>query len=123
MIRGVDVVFLHTSSLSELTEWYRDVLGLEAGYGDGHWQEFVMAEGSRFALDGMSDQPSEVERQHTMVSFRVDDIELAMAELRSNGVVFYPNGEGAVFDVGPALVASFQDPEGRWMQLSQQKAP
>ena len=63
-----------------------------------------------------------VEKQAVMISFRVDDIEIAVAELVAKGVKFYPSKEKAIFDVGPSLVATFVDPDGNWMQLSQPKS-
>jgi predicted enzyme related to lactoylglutathione lyase len=56
-----------------------------------------------------------------MISFRVDDIKAAVESFSANGVQFYPSKEESVFDVGPALVATFQDPDGNWLQLSQTK--
>lgn len=56
-----------------------------------------------------------------MVSFEVDDIHAAVDDLAGRGVRFYPSGEKTVFDVGPSLVATFEDADGNWAQLSQQK--
>lgn len=121
MIKGVDVVYLH-SSHHELGAWYSEVLGFEKGYGDAHWQEFQMEEGSRFAVDYTAFPKSVVEKQAVMISFKVDDIEAAVTELAAKGVAFYPSREKAILDVGPSLVATFADPEGNWMQLSQPKS-
>jgi len=121
MIKKIEVVFLHTPNIDTLTDWYRDVLDLEPGYQDGHWNAFQMQDGSRFALDAGSPEPSVVEQQAIMVSFRVDDLDAAVATLSHRGVEFYPSAEQAIYDVGPARVASFKDPEGRWMQLTQPK--
>ena|SRR3972149_11923758 len=121
MIRGIDVVFIH-SSHKELGEWYIKTLGLVRGYGDGHWQEFGVETGSRFALDFPSYPKSVVEKQPIIISFMVDDIKLTVDQLSAKGVKFYPSKEDTIFDVGPALVATFQDPDGNWMQLSQRKS-
>jgi catechol 2,3-dioxygenase-like lactoylglutathione lyase family enzyme len=120
LILGVDVVFLHTSDPS-LRYFYRDILGLALGYEDGHWHEFVMVEGSRFGLDFTDDLRSEIENQAVMVSFKVADIHHAVEAFRQRGVRFAETSEGFIFDVGPTLVATFQDPDGNWMQLSQRK--
>jgi hypothetical protein len=120
VIRGIDVVFIH-SPHQELGDWYAEALGLERGFGDEHWQEFLMTEGSRFALDYTSFPRSVVEKQSVVVSFRVEDIRVAVERLAARGVTFYPSLEQAVFDVGPALVATFQDADGNWLQLSQRK--
>jgi predicted enzyme related to lactoylglutathione lyase len=96
-------------------------LGLTKGYGDAHWQAFQVDEGSRFAIDFTSFPRSAVEKQAIVISFKVDDIRQAVGTLAARGVRFYPSAEEAVFDVGPSLVATFVDPDGNWMQLSQGK--
>jgi hypothetical protein len=121
MIKGIDVVFVH-SPHRELGEWYAETLGLEKGYGDDHWQEYAMPQGSRFAIDFTTFPRSAVEKQAIVISFQVDDVRQAVETLAERGVRFYPSREEAVFDVGPTLVATFQDPDGNWAQLSQRKA-
>lgn len=119
MILGIDVVYLHTSNIEGLKAWYQEKLGLETVYGDGHWEELGMAVGSRFALDAVSpDTPAPVEQQPVMLSFRVDDIHEAVRVMAERGVEFYPDVEQTVFQAGPALVATFKDGAGHWMQLS-----
>lgn len=120
LILGIDVVFLH-SPHSELKDFYTAKLGLTPGYGDGQWQEFVMPEGSRFGLDFTGYPRSVIEKQAVMVSFKVADIHLTVQCLQQRGVHFAETSAGVVFDVGPTLVATFQDPDGNWMQLSQRK--
>jgi len=122
MIKGVDVTFIHSGDAS-LAEWFADVFGLEKHYDDGHWIEFDVDGSARFAIDVVGDSGSVVERQAIMISFRVKDIKEAVASLSQRGVELYPAREGAIFDVGPALVATFKDIDGNWHQLSQQKAP
>lgn len=56
-----------------------------------------------------------------MISFRVADIQAAVQTLVEKGVRFYPVNENIIFDVGPSFVATFQDPDGNWVQLSQPK--
>jgi hypothetical protein len=120
MIKGIDVVFIHTPH-KELGDWYAKTLGLDPGYRDEHWREFAVENGSRFALDFTSYPKSVVEKQPIMVSFKVDDIHAAVEDLSSKGVKFYPSKEETIFDVGPGFVATFQDPDGNWLQLSQPK--
>ena len=120
LILGIDVVFLH-SPHTELREWYKDKLGLTPGYGDAHWQEFNMPEGSRFGLDFTGYPRSVIEKQAVMISFKVADIHQAVVSVKEKGVSFVETPEGIVFDVGATLVATFQDPDGNWMQLSQRK--
>ena len=120
MITGIDVVFIHSSN-KELAEWYKKTLGLEMGYADDHWQEFAFKKGSRFALDIPSEIKSVVEEQPIMISFAVDDIKETVENLSSQGVRLFPSKDKTIFDVGHAFVATFQDADGNWMQLSQEK--
>ena len=121
MILGIDVAFIHTPH-RVLADWYADTLGLAMGYGDAGWQSFQVSEGSRFAIDFTSFPRSAVKKQANILSFRVDDIRQAVETLAARAVRFYPSAETAIFDVGPTLVATFLDPDGNWMQLSQRKA-
>ena len=121
MILGIDVAFSHTPHPA-LADWYADVLGLPKGDGDDGWQSFQVSEGSRFAIDYTAFPRSAVEKQAIILSFKVDDIRQAVETLTARGVTFYPSAETTIFDVGPTLVATFVDPDGNWMQLSQRKA-
>ena len=121
MILGIDVAFIHTPHRA-LAAWYADVLGLPQGYGDDGWQSFRVSEGSRFAVDYTTSPRYAVEKQAIILSFKVDDLRQEVETLAGRGVRFYPSAETAIFDVGPSLVATFIDPDGNWMQLSQRKA-
>jgi len=120
MITGISVTFIHTPDKT-LADWYRDVLGLSCVYDDGHWVEFSSACTTRFALDITGADPSPVEKQPIMISFNVDDIQNTVKILHQKGVRFFPDLEDTIFDVGPSLVATFQDPAGNWLQLSERK--
>ncbi len=120
-IKGIDVVYLHTPH-PELAQWYADTLGLSKGYGDETWQELNVSQGSRLGFDVTSFPRSVVEKQPIVLSFAVDDIHQAVEELTNRGVRFYPSSQNTIFDVGPALVATFEDPDGNWVQLSQPKS-
>ena len=121
MILGIDVAFIHTPH-RELADWYADILGLPQGYGDDGWQSFQVSEGSRFAIDYTTFPRTAVEKQAILLSFKVNDIRQEFGTLAGRGVRFYPSAETAIFDVGPSLVATFVDPDGNWVQLSQRKA-
>lgn len=123
MILSVDVVFLHVEDPVKLRQWYNEILELENGFAtpDLHWQEFVFPEktATRFALDYAGNNPSEVEQQKIMISFKVENIFDYVKKLESKGIEFY--GINKINDVGPTLVATFQDIEGNWIQISQRK--
>lgn len=122
MIKGIAVTYIHTPN-KELADWYEKTLGLKKGYGDSTWQAFNMDAGSKFAMDFISYPSSTVQKQSIMISFAVDDIHAAVEELAKKGVRFYPDNDKTktVFDVGPSLVATFEDPDGNFVQLSQAK--
>lgn len=123
MIKGIDVTYIHTPN-KELADWYEQKLGLKKGYGDSNWQAFNMDGGSsRFAMDFISYPSSTVQKQSIMISFAVDDIHAAVEELSKKGVRFYPDNDKTktIFDVGPSLVATIEDPDGNFVQLSQAK--
>ena len=123
MILGIDVVFIHTNNPEKLRNWYSDVLGLNVGFTtqDLHWQEFDFSEPTRtrFALDFAEVNPSDAEKQKIMISFKVSDIHNFVEKLEAKGIVFF--GKNKIQDVGPTLVATFQDIEGNWIQISERK--
>jgi hypothetical protein len=118
MIQGIDVVFIH-SPYKELKDWYAKMFDLETVYSDETWNEFRMKSVSRFAVEFNEFPRSVIENQAVMISFRVADIHTAVRMLAERGVQFFPSTEKAIFQAGPSLVATFQDPAGNWMQLSQ----
>ena len=124
MITGIDVVFIHAKNPLKLAQWYKETLDLELGFGmpDLSWQEFSFPEGetkTRFALDFAGENPSIVEQQPIIISFKVDDLQKTVAILENKGIQFF--GKEIITDVGPTLVATLQDIEGNWIQLSQRK--
>ena len=56
-----------------------------------------------------------------VISFKVEDIKKAVQEFAARGVRFYPSAEKTIFDVGPQFIATFEDPDGNWVQLNQTK--
>ncbi len=123
MILGIDVVFIHTRDPEKLRDWYKDILDLEIGFATPnlHWQEFSFPQeiASRFGLDFAGNNPSEVEKQKIMISFKVKDIYSIVEKLESKGIEFF--GKNKINDAGPSLFATFQDIEGNWIQMSQRK--
>jgi predicted enzyme related to lactoylglutathione lyase len=123
MIKGVDVTYIHSFN-DELADWYERTLGLQKAERYPGWQEFKMPQGSRFGIDFIKYPSSTVQRQPILISFLVDDIHKIVDEMAAKGVRFYPDNDKSktIFDVGPTLVATFEDPEGNFVQLSQQKS-
>ena len=122
MIKGIDVSYIHTPN-KELAQWYSEKLGIKKAYGDDHWQGMSLEDGNSFGFDFIGYPSSTVQKQSIMISFKVDDIKEAVKELADKGVRFYPDNdlERTIFDVGPKLVATCEDPDGNYFQLSQWK--
>lgn len=121
MISGIEVAYVHgRGERDRLVTWYSNTLELGPPEESGHWHEYRLDDGSRFALDIPGPIRTEVEKQRVVISFRVEDIRSAVRTLIERGVVF-ASKEDPIFDVGPAWVAAFRDPEGTWLQISQSK--
>ncbi|HZE97879.1 MAG TPA: VOC family protein [Planctomycetota bacterium] len=121
MIKGLSVAYLHSPHGDKLADWYTKTLGLDVQASYPGWTEFKMGLGSRFAVDQTSFPRSVVEKQPVMLSFLVDDLRAEVKALAARGVRFYPSEAETIFDVGPSLVATFEDPDGNWVQLNQPK--
>ncbi|MHA1954257.1 MAG: VOC family protein [Candidatus Heimdallarchaeaceae archaeon] len=125
MIVGIDVIFIHARDPKKLAEWYKETLEIDIGSStpDLGWQEFELSENrpaTRFAIDYGESYPSIVEQQPIIISFKVENILEVIKNLEGKGIEFY--GTPKINDVGPTLVATFQDIEGNWIQISQRKS-
>ena len=79
MIKGIDVVFIHVKDPEKMAKWYEEKLGLKIGFSipTKEWQEFSLAENrptTRFALDYSGPEPSDIEKQPIIISFKVENI-------------------------------------------------
>lgn len=112
-ILGVDVAFYHANDMAASREWYRKLLGRDevADYGD--WVEFTVG-GARFGIDSGN---TATEIPNAVVSFRVADLDTAVADLRAAGIE--PTSE--IIDVGPTRIVALRDPSGNMVQLSEPK--
>ena len=124
MIKGIDVVFVHVLNPEKMAKWYQNILGVPMGFQtpDIHWQELSLPTDrppTRFGLDSVGEDASEVEQQAIMISFGVDDIHQFVEDLEEKGLQFFGNPK--IVDAGPTLFATTQDPEGNWIQFSQKK--
>ncbi len=71
--KSLALAYIHSPN-KQLADWYEETLGLQKGYGDNHWQEFLMKNGSRFGLDFISYPSSTVQKQSIMLSFECSDL-------------------------------------------------
>jgi catechol 2,3-dioxygenase-like lactoylglutathione lyase family enzyme len=112
-ILGIDVAFYHADDIEASAAWYRDVLGLREVADFGDWREFEVG-GERFAVD--SGTPA-TEIPNAVVSFRVADLDAAVAELAARGIA----PAHGIVDAGPTRFVTLADPAGNLVQLSQPK--
>ncbi len=121
MILGIDIVYLHVFDSESLSKWYTEVLGLDLKFktDDHGWQEYDlgMSPPTRFAIEAVRMPISQTEKQSIMISFRVDNVTRMVTELEKMGVKFF--GEPKIQKEGLSLFATFQDPAGNWLQLSE----
>jgi catechol 2,3-dioxygenase-like lactoylglutathione lyase family enzyme len=114
-IRGLHAMF-YTSEPEALRAFFRDKLNLTAhDVGEG-WLIFDLPEadlGCHPTEDGAEEPPSGT----ADISFYCDDVERAVAELKTKGVTFTE----PVVDHGYGLVTRFRVPGGFTVQLYQPK--
>jgi len=122
MIQGIDVIYLHAQDAEKTGKWYEKVLGIKVKFKtvDHSWHEFDFEKSppTRFAIESISLQDaSPVQLQGVMISLRVTDVEEAVSTLEKKGVEFF--GTPKIMEEGVSRFATFQDPEGNWLQISQ----
>jgi predicted enzyme related to lactoylglutathione lyase len=117
MIKDIAFFAYSVSDVPRARDFYRDVLGLQAGdsFGD-HWIEFNVGS-TTFGIgngEGLGFKPG----ASTGAAFEVDDMNAMRERLKASGVEV---GEVHEF---PACVTCFaSDPEGNRFALHQRRAP
>ena len=119
----VDVMLLATD-LGVARSFYGDTLGLEVLVEDEQFLTFRCGGDSRLVVTKSTTGPRE---EATKASWRVDDLNGEVAELRARGVQIQDLPElgtiDGVADIGFALAAWFIDPHHNWIGLLQLKDP
>ncbi len=113
-IRGIFEIAIKVKDLERAQEFYKSVLGLEAGLLDKkrRW-DFLRVAGSR-GMVVLQEDTGEWPAQHFAFSVEAADIERAAEELRSKGV----ETVGPIrHDWIPALSLYFSDPDGHELEL------
>ena len=120
LVKGTDFVAISTKDLDAAVEFYRDVLGLPESY---RWGEFpgVEFETGNLTIALMQSEAFGLEAQanNHPITFRVDDVEAAQAELESKGVTF----EGEIIDSGVCKQTFFRDPDGNALGIHHRYEP
>jgi catechol 2,3-dioxygenase-like lactoylglutathione lyase family enzyme len=114
--------FVATTKPAEALAFYRDVLGLRLVE---ETQYAIVMDDRGTTVRVQKAPPGFAPARHTVLGWRVDDMDAAQAELSARGVTFerYPfMPEGARYWATPdgAKVAWFLDPDGNVLSLDQQ---
>lgn len=113
-------VMLPVKDLARARAFYERALALPCGEEKLDGKVVYHCAGTEIAL---FPKPEGTRAEHTALSFRVDDIRAAIAELESRGVVFADydlpgfRTEGHVCVLGSEKAAWFNDPEGNILCL------
>ncbi len=59
--------------------------------------------------------------EHTSLSFTVENIKIAIAQLEKKGISFYEDNENKIFNLDGSLSSWFKDSEGNNLEISQRK--
>jgi catechol 2,3-dioxygenase-like lactoylglutathione lyase family enzyme len=111
-IRQVAMVTIQVNDFDTMVAWYRDVLGLTVGWFEpGEFCTLIAENEDGAVLALATDHPDRISHQPGgwTPTFAVDDLDAAIAHLRSHGVELEGDEEGA--DEGYRLVR-VRDPEG-----------
>ena len=111
---GIGGVFLRAADPEKLYAWYEEHLGIKrtedgafAFFSEGPREMTILAffpkDTTYFGLSG----------QHSMLNFRVDDLDAVLDKLRAAGAEIDPKQEEADF----GRFAWFNDPEGNRVEL------
>jgi predicted enzyme related to lactoylglutathione lyase len=111
VITGIDTVFVWVTDLVRSVEWYQH-FGIAVGPRYGVWQAMSVPGPTAFALH----EGARLKGDSTMViAFGVTDLDAVIELLGSLGI----NLMGSVNDTGIKRFATFSDPDGNEIQLSQ----
>ncbi len=113
-------VMLPVRDLARARDFYERALALPSGEERSDGKVIYHCGGTEIAL---FPKPEGTKAEHTVLSFRVDDIHASIADLKSRGVVFadydFPNFKTVehVCVLGSEKAAWFTDPEGNILCL------
>jgi len=116
------VAFIFTRDREKLNPFYRDVLGLNLLHEDPFGTTFALGDGATMRLTTIKDH---VPAPHTVLGWRVVDINAAVRMLKDSGVspIIYPGfgqDELGIWHApdGKAKIIWFNDPEGNNLSLT-----
>ena len=115
------IAFVFTADRALSRPFYRDVLGLPLLGEDDFAMAFDLGNGS---LLRVTDMRGHTPSMHTVLGWRVADLDAAMTALADKGVRFeryegMGQDEAGVWSMGTVRIAWFLDPEGNNLSLTQ----
>lgn len=109
---------LWVQDLEACIAFYRDGLGLPLLGQDQDWAQFEVADGAMLELMSggkASQMPKKPDQQSIILGLRVADLDDAIVELKSKGVVFL----GDIGEHGKTRWVPFSDPEGNQLEIKE----
>lgn len=117
MVKSVNTLLCQVSDMDRTVEFYRDVLGLTAGYTSPYWSDFKLGDikiGLHPPFEGAS-KPYAVRGKGWIIGLNVNDILSFRARLQNAGVWVADE----FHDIPGGVVLDFEDPDGNAMQAMQ----
>lgn len=111
MVSGIDTIFCQVDEMDRATAFYRDVLGLEAGYSSPFWTSFKTG-AVTLALHHRIEGGGEPNRDNFVAILAVPSVADAQVQLREAGVWC----AGEFHQIPGGQVLDFRDTEGNALQ-------
>ena len=117
MIKGLSGSTTWSEDIQKnLLPFYRDIVGLKPNFESPEFVVFGEANTPSFGLGTHSEvKGKNNDPARHMVGFQTDDIDAEVSRLKSKGVEFVDDPEKS----DQVTVATFKDPEGKYVQLLQ----
>lgn len=110
---------IHVEDLEASILFYQNVLGLALLDKGEDWAHFDSGAGTLLELFSggkRRKKPKKPDQQSIVLGLRVEDLDLAVAELQQKGVSFIPEGSG---EFASTRWAHFSDPEGNQLEVKE----
>lgn len=111
MITGLNTIFFWVTSIDDSLSWWR-AFGVEPGERFGTWQDMQVPGTVTFALHEDPEQRTGI---NAVLAFSVGELATEIERLASVGI----SPTGAIANAGTRSFATFKDPDGNQVQLSQ----
>lgn len=114
-VEKLAIVSIMAENLHQTVHFYRDVLGLNLLPDHGHRFAFDVGENILVVVKGVPGNPADESTRFPVLTFTVQDIELALEHLEEHGVETLNGIESG----GDTRWVLFHDPAGNLVELAQ----